>query len=306
MLRKPTTSEIEGYKKYLLEQTGMSISSIIEYARHIRDYLEYNNTITRDNVMRWLSKKIRKKHSNVAKFAMQHYLIYKNNKDVYDILKVTKPKKPSKLKIVREYNRESILRAINNIKHPVFRDIARIQAITGARIKEILTLKEENVIFNYSNKISLADGSVVEEKQIAAQIVGKGNYTRWLFMPTELTPILKKYVRGYKGYLFLDRSRSFDDFTFEMKIASIRRSYYRHLTMSMQDEGIKNFGTHDLRRNFATTVLYQGAPITVVRDLLGHKSVQTTEIYLPKYGNDAFIHLYKFQKSILKKKEATG
>ncbi|KDN94603.1 tyrosine-type recombinase/integrase [Hydrogenovibrio marinus] len=37
---------------------------------------------------------------------------------------------------------------------------------------------------------------------------------------------------------------------------------------------------HDLRKTFATTLVNNGTPLTVVRDLLGHSSVKTTEIYV--------------------------
>jgi integrase len=44
---------------------------------------------------------------------------------------------------------------------------------------------------------------------------------------------------------------------------------------------------HDCRRTFATELSRRGEPLTVVRDRLGHRDVQTTERYLGEYRTDA-------------------
>ncbi len=44
---------------------------------------------------------------------------------------------------------------------------------------------------------------------------------------------------------------------------------------------------HDARRTFATELSRAGNPITLVRDRLGHREVETTERYLGRYRSDA-------------------
>jgi integrase len=51
--------------------------------------------------------------------------------------------------------------------------------------------------------------------------------------------------------------------------------------------GIERFCPHDLRRTFATECRRAGLPITVIRDLMGHKSTTTTEGYIGRYREDA-------------------
>lgn len=54
-------------------------------------------------------------------------------------------------------------------------------------------------------------------------------------------------------------------------------------------EAAVRFDPHDLRRTFATECVRGGIPLTVVRDWLGHRDVQTTERYLGRYAEDALL-----------------
>ena len=40
-----------------------------------------------------------------------------------------------------------------------------------------------------------------------------------------------------------------------------------------------NISPHDLRHEFATHLLSNGVNLKIIKDLLGHKSVETTKIY---------------------------
>ena len=47
-----------------------------------------------------------------------------------------------------------------------------------------------------------------------------------------------------------------------------------------QRAGVKNVHPHRFRRTGATMALRAGMPITTVSKLLGHESIETTQIYL--------------------------
>jgi site-specific recombinase XerD len=42
---------------------------------------------------------------------------------------------------------------------------------------------------------------------------------------------------------------------------------------------VANFGPHELRAVFGTTLLDNKVPINTVADLMGHQNIQTTRIY---------------------------
>lgn len=290
------------YEEYLKNQTLLSDTSIILYKKYIKDLLKQKENLTQKNLIKYISLKKKAGHSNVMKYAIKHFLTMLGKKDIYDNIPRLKP--AERLKMSRQYKPEQVIKAINSIDNQTYKDIARIQFVTGRRAREIITLKEENIDLNFVNTYeSPIDGTKITKKEISAKITAKGTYTKYIFMPIELESILRRYMRGFKGYLFLDRARKYDNnLQFERKLDSVRRMYHEHLRQAMQDQGIKGFGTHDLRRIFATNLLQQGAPITDVRDLLGHKSIQTTEIYLPKHRGESFYYLHKFQNRLIKPK----
>ena len=58
-------------------------------------------------------------------------------------------------------------------------------------------------------------------------------------------------------------------------ILSVKKSFASALAIA----DIENFRIHDLRHTCAAWLVTAGAPLIVVRDLLGHSSITTTEIY---------------------------
>lgn len=68
----------------------------------------------------------------------------------------------------------------------------------------------------------------------------------------------------------------YDNGDFIFKSKEIKRSFKNALNSA----GIKHFRFHDLRRTFATTLLYNNTNIKVIQNMLGHSSVLMTERYL--------------------------
>ena len=62
------------------------------------------------------------------------------------------------------------------------------------------------------------------------------------------------------------------------KVRDIKTAF--HAALKRAGLADKGFRFHDLRRTFATMLYNRGAGILRIRDLLGHKSVMTTERYL--------------------------
>jgi integrase len=72
--------------------------------------------------------------------------------------------------------------------------------------------------------------------------------------------------------------------------------------------GIKDLQYRDLRRTWATHALAEGAPLTSVRDNLGHGSISTTNIYAQATdeGKKKAVSVVEWNKSGTKQKRQAG
>ena len=106
------------------------------------------------------------------------------------------------------------------------------------------------------------------------RIVGKGNKERIIPIGENCLKILNDYVKL--------KSLSKDDYIVNSKKGKpvSRRKIYtivsRWISLLKDVSGIN---PHILRHSFATHLLSRGADIRAVQDLLGHSSINTTQIY---------------------------
>ena len=66
---------------------------------------------------------------------------------------------------------------------------------------------------------------------------------------------------------------------------SALRHFNQDLCLLGKNFGLKeNISSYTLRHSWATTAKYTGAPIEMISESLGHKSIKTTQIYLEKFN----------------------
>jgi len=135
----------------------------------------------------------------------------------------------------------------------------------GLRVSELVNLKLTELFFE--------DGYI--------RVIGKGNKER-------LVPIGHKAIRDINQYLQQrnDVNSRIDE---EYKNIVFLNRWGRQLTREMvftiikkyaKLAGItKNISPHTLRHSFATHLVEGGADLRAVQEMLGHESIQTTEIY---------------------------
>ncbi len=128
----------------------------------------------------------------------------------------------------------------------------------------------------------------LEKSQLV--VTGKRNKQRLIPFGDELREETKKYIAlrcqrlSLVGdAMFLDREGGRIN---EPKVRSIVRRYLSKVTT------MKKKSPHVLRHTFATVMLNHGAKIKAIKELLGHKSLSTTEIYT----HTTFVELKKIYK----------
>jgi site-specific recombinase XerD len=115
---------------------------------------------------------------------------------------------------------------------------------TGIRLSELSEIRIEDI---ENNKI---------------KIMCKGRVERWIYLNKNCSEMIQKYVVNRKGKLF--------------NISKVTIQYI--VKKAMRDLGL-NGSVHTLRHTFATMMYQETHDIRLVQELLGHKSIISTQIY---------------------------
>ena len=133
---------------------------------------------------------------------------------------------------------------------------------TGMRLSELINLKENQVDFN--------------KRQI--KVLGKGNKERIIPVNMELTAIIRNYIQH--------KRKEFEQKGDTLLITDKgKRMYTKYAYLLVNKALIDNVKTldkkspHVLRHTFATHLTDNGANVNAVKDLLGHSSLASTQVY---------------------------
>ena len=86
-----------------------------------------------------------------------------------------------------------------------------------------------------------------------------------------------------ENYVDYARNLLFPDLTYYSISSKLRMIIYRYL--SFKSLGVE-FGFHVFRHTFATELLRKAIPIGIISEILGHKNIKTTMIYLDVQSRD--------------------
>jgi site-specific recombinase XerD len=151
------------------------------------------------------------------------------------------------------------------------RDLALLSLMydTGSRVQEI---------------IDLTPGAIRLDKPYTIKIMGKGNKTR-------IVPLLENQVKILKCYLnehcLLTPQLRMQPLFSNSRQEKLTRPGVTHILLKYADKARENkpelipnkLSCHSLRHSKAMHLLQAGVNLVYIRDILGHVSVQTTEIY---------------------------
>jgi len=149
---------------------------------------------------------------------------------------------------------KKLIAASNNLKHKC---IIELLYAGGLRLSELLSLKitdidSHNMIIRINN--------------------GKGNKDRVVMLSETLLSDLRAYFIEYKPKEFLFTGQAGGQYS--------DKSVQTVVKEAASKAGIqKQVTPHTLRHSFATHLLEKGTDIRYIQELLGHKSIHTTEIY---------------------------
>ncbi len=150
-----------------------------------------------------------------------------------------------------------------------------VESLIDARDKAVISL-----FYSTGARIAEIAGSAMTDLDLESgrlRVHGKGGADRMVFLSTESDTLMKKYL--------LMRREKFPEvktalFVNKWGRAISIRGIYDLIMKRARAAGLSHKVTpHTLRHSFATEMLNKGADIRAVQEMLGHKSISTTQIY---------------------------
>ncbi len=141
--------------------------------------------------------------------------------------------------------------------------IVRLLFVSGVRVSELTSIKLTDIDLN--------------EKYL--KIHGKGNKDRLVFVDDETIDYVYDYISVYRemfenhnetSYLFINK---FGNKLTDRSVQLILQEMGRRMKTP------KDIYPHMLRHSFASSLLEDGADLRSIQELLGHKSLQSTQVY---------------------------
>jgi len=212
--------------------------------------------------------------------------------DKNTLAKFSLPKVPQlTLKTLTGEQIEIILNAIghSSSQEVKYRCIVFLLLDSGLRISELVSIKNDD--------LDLIHGFIT--------VLGKGQKQRIVPISPLTRKEITKYIKYYRRGLCSEESHYlFPASNGERVSATGVRQYMRRLCMREGLDGIKKLYPHLLRHTFATQSIAKGANVFTVKEIMGHKSLQTTMKYTHLTIEDMKVAHNKFSpvENLLKKK----
>lgn len=156
--------------------------------------------------------------------------------------------------------------------HQSYHDHVMLAALLAARGSEVSGLRVGDV--DWTNKIVTIERQTFPGQGGLVTKATKGRRARLVPILEALEPVLKRLTDGRAPEGPLLRGPKGGVLT----TASIRRA--THWDSMVVDLGLPNLKRHGLRHTGATWMADSGIPLHVLQQILGHRSIETTKLYL--------------------------
>jgi integrase/recombinase XerC len=272
---------LERFLSYLKYEKNYSVHSITAYKQNIGEYLTFLNnqefdieTATHHQVRAYLAslmeKKLQARSINRCisslktfyKFLIREGILHDNPMLLIKMLKTPKnlPEIIQAESIVQLLEAEDVFEA--GFEGQRDRIIIELLFGTGIRRAELLHVSEKDIDF----------------LQRTIRIFGKGSKER-------LVPITTTLAKSLNNYIQLKKDREFENTSDKLIVTNTGADAYETLIYKTVTDRLALISSkqkrspHILRHSIATALLNNGAQLNDIKELLGHASLASTQIY---------------------------
>lgn len=214
------------------------------------------NTITENDILNFFN--LLKKDRDIKQATINRYRSLLNH--IFNTAMKDRIVNYNPVKYIKRYKEKSRDRALNSVEIKALLQackqssneelyyIVLVALYTGMRYSNIVNMRKSNIKGN----VYQLDGNETKS--------GKGQL---IYLHQDLINELNKYIQAFnRDNIFITKR--------------VKRSF----KTACNKAGIENFRFHDLRRTFATFLLYNNTNIKTIQNMLGHSSIMMTERYL--------------------------
>lgn len=273
---------IESEKKYSKHTVSAYVNDLEEFNKFLNIHrVKLNEKLNYSFVRQWIvelsenglsTRSINRKISSLKSYF--NFLIAINKLNVSPLKLHRNLKVEPKIIIpFNEREMDKVFEIFNNNSGKLDRDFLIIEILysTGLRRDELINLKFEDIYF----------------EQGLIKVLGKRNKERLVPVLPNLLSKIKKYSSNNSINSYLFKSKNGKKIS-PSTIYRIVKKYFRQISSK------NKISPHVLRHSFATHMINNGADINSVKEILGHSSLASTQIYtkikVPKMLNDYMLN----------------
>ncbi|WP_246745068.1 site-specific tyrosine recombinase/integron integrase [Thiospirochaeta perfilievii] len=266
---------LDDFISYLKNVRDVSNNTLISYKRDLKSwftFLDGNNNITRSIIRRYLV--LLQKRGLKASTVNRHLSAIRN---YYKFEILTGVREDNPFNQIKSLKQESKLP-----NYLFFKDLEKIFSNGGDDFFHIRDQLIFKTLYSTGCRVSELVGITVNQVkngESRVKVIGKGDKDRFVYLTPDVKNLIKKYL-PLREEMLKDRGKINSLFLDFMGDKLTTRGVYYLIEKRVREVGMdKKVSPHTFRHTFATHLLNEGADIRVVQELLGHKSISTTQIY---------------------------
>ncbi len=276
-MRPQTKFQLDAYGYFLKVEKGLAEKSLQAYFSDLEDFLLFAQkdleAISNQDLVDYLVKlqsyglssaTLLRKRSSIKGF-FDFLLVQQELKVVLsDFPKIKQAVRlPSVLSVAQVEKLLQVFQMGKTALEARNRAILEVAYACGLRESEMLDLKLNDLLL----------------QQEVLRVIGKGNKQRFVPICHTAIEILQEYLQSYRPLLVKTK---ITDYVFVNKFGRrlSRMGLWKIVQKAVTEAGLrKKVSPHTLRHSFATHLLEAGAGIRSIQMMLGHASINTTQIY---------------------------
>lgn len=247
-----------------LDKEQLADNTMIAYNSAVRDFVQRYPVINRKNMLLYKAEQIERfkpKTVNLHIQAVNKYLKH-IGKQRFCLKSVKIQQKTYLENVISQADYEYLKTVLEKQEDKQGYFIVRFLGATGARISELVQFKVEHLRTGYFD------------------LYTKGGKIRRLFIPLELKTAALEWLENLgrtSGFIFIHKGKPMQPRAIRHKLQAFAKCW-----------GInpKVMHPHSFRHRFAKNFLEAFNDISLLADLMGHESIETTRIYLRRTASE--------------------